>query len=144
MYFRKALEGVEEVLLDYAVTHPEKVDNKDSSKVAGNAVVNTSPAASDIVQPPPRTYLQKLHLFRLMPDWPTIGQMFTMMYRPLVIFFYFPNVVWAGFLYGASLCLYQVGNATVGFVLGGSPYNWTSDMVGLSYLAGIITALLHV
>ena len=144
IYFRSVIEGVSEETSD-----PVLVFGKED-EANGEVKSTTLPPQEkvDTVSTPTtsesRTYLQKLQLFRSLPKRPSVKQMFVMMYRPLQIFFYFPNVVWAGFLYGASLCLYQVGNATVGFVLGGSPYNWTSDMVGLSYLAGIITALLHV
>lgn len=138
IYFRSEVEGVDEVL-EGAPIEPEKIaqGEKTDDKLGGDLVVTeTSPPSSGIVYTPSRTYLQKLHLFRLLPQRPTVKEMFIMMYRPLLIFFFFPNVDWSGFLYGASLCLYQVGNATIAFILGGAPYNFSSNMVGLSYLAG--------
>lgn len=136
IYFRSEIEGVGG-LVETAATQHEAVGEKDEVKIAGDMVVNeSSPATSEITPSPPRPYLQRLALFRFHPNRPSKKQMFIMMIRPLMIFFYFPNVDWAGFLYGASLCLYQVGNATVAFILGGAPYNFSSSMVGLSYTAG--------
>ena len=135
IYFRSAIEGVNRSV---GSTKTEVVGEKGESKAAGDVVTSgsLSPAASDIVRSPPRTYMQKLALFRLLPQRPSNKQMFIMMVRPLMMFFFFPNVDWSGFLYGASLCLYQVGNATVAFILGGEPYNFSSSMVGLSYVSG--------
>lgn len=132
MYFRSVVEGV-------TVEMP-KSNLQDGKDEEANATVQATDTNEDSVSleafTEPRTYLQSLQLFRLLPNRPTVKQMGVMMYRPLQIFFLFPNVVWAGFLYGASLCLYQIGNATVGFVLTGPGYGWTADMVGLSFLAG--------
>ncbi|KIW73386.1 hypothetical protein PV04_01513 [Phialophora macrospora] len=141
IYFRSAVEGVNSPA---ETAQAEVVGEKSETKVVGEQVISesTSPAASDIVRSPPRTYWQKLALFRLLPQRPSNKQMLIMMVRPLMIFFFFPNVDWSGFLYGASLCLYQVGNGTVAFILGGAPYHFSSSMVGLSYTAGLIGSLL--
>ncbi|SCV06243.1 LANO_0H25246g1_1 [Lachancea nothofagi CBS 11611] len=47
----------------------------------------------------------------------------------------FPVVVWAGFLYGSSLVWFNVLNATAALILGGSPYNFSSSIVGVAYLS---------
>ncbi|KEF51345.1 uncharacterized protein A1O9_12695 [Exophiala aquamarina CBS 119918] len=140
IYFRSAIEGIDHETPEGVLKIGNKANEaSDTAQLAG--------AKEDIVTvdsgtfTEPRTYRRRLQLFRLLPNRPTVKQLGVMMYRPLQIFFFFPNIVWAGFLYGASLCLYQIGNATVGFVLGGPGYGWASDMVGLSYLAGVLGSL---
>jgi MFS family permease len=137
IYFRSVVEGISDEAPD-AVLKIGKVDEANATIQPAGTKEDVVTVESETLTEPP-TYWQKLQLFRLLPNRPTVKQMGVMMYRPLQIFFLFPNVVWAGFLYGASLCLYQIGNATVGFVLGGPGYGWASDMVGLSYLAGKFT-----
>jgi hypothetical protein len=138
MYFRSVLEGERTSVSDETPEATIAVNGKEAEKAEYLTPKEThnSVGGGEQVSPPQWTWTRHLALFRLLPDRPTVKQMFVMGYRPLQIFFLFPNVVWAGFLYGASLCLYQVGNATVGFVLGSAPYNFGSDMVGLSYIAG--------
>lgn len=136
IYFRSSIEGVSEDPADTIAAHKLDLDTEGNEKGPSEEPTTESVTPSVGVASESRTYVQKLQLFRLLPNRPTVKQTFVMMYRPLQIFFLFPNVVWAGFLYGASLCLYQVGNATVGFVLGGPGYGWGADMVGLSYLCG--------
>lgn len=65
-----------------------------------------------------------------------------MMWRPLVIFFKFPNVSWAGFLYGTNLSWYNVLNATMSLILTAKPYNFKASMVGTAYLAPLLGAAL--
>lgn len=139
IYFRSTVEGVNGA----DVVQTETTGEKGESKVDGDVVASasSSPPASDIVRSTPQTYIQKLALFRRLPQRPSNKQMFIMMIRPLMMFFFFPNVDWSGFLYGASLCLYQVGNATVAFILGGEPYGFSSSMVGLSYVSGSFATL---
>ncbi|KAH3670676.1 hypothetical protein OGAPHI_001191 [Ogataea philodendri] len=54
----------------------------------------------------------------------------------------FPAVLYAGFLYGASLFWYSVLNATEALVLGGEPYNFSPAMCGLAYVSPVIFALI--
>jgi MFS family permease len=48
-----------------------------------------------------KTYWQKLSLWSY--SGISFSQMLTMAYRPFLIFFQFPNIMWAGFSYGSSL-----------------------------------------
>lgn len=77
-----------------------------------------------------KTYVQKLALL----DKPRPFHLFRMMVRPL-LFFSLPAVVYAGFSYGSNLIWFNVLNGTTSLILGGSPYNFPSSMVGLSYLS---------
>lgn len=49
-----------------------------------------------------------------------------------------PVVFYAGFSYGSYLIWFNVLNATASVLLGGAPYNFSSSMVGLSYLSCMI------
>ena len=59
------------------------------------------------------------------------------MLRPLV-FLTFPVIFYAGFSYGSNLVWFNVLNATASLILSGSPYNFSSSMVGLAYLSPLI------
>lgn len=80
-----------------------------------------------------RTYAQKLSL----KDKPRPQRM---PYRILLSFrlISWPVVFYAGFSYGSYLIWFNVLNATASVILGGEPYNFSSSMVGLSYLATLI------
>jgi MFS family permease len=88
-----------------------------------------------------RTFFSKMRLWTKNPN---IGprQFVDMVWRPVYIFFAFPVVMWAGFYYALSLVWYSVYNATASAVYSGSPYNFSSASVGLSYLGPLIGALI--
>jgi hypothetical protein len=60
-----------------------------------------------------------------------------MMIRPL-LFFSLPSVVYAGFSYGSNLIWFNVLNGTASLILSAPPYNFSSSMVGLSYVSPLI------
>ncbi|KAK4946430.1 hypothetical protein LTR10_014629 [Elasticomyces elasticus] len=142
MYFRQTIEGIDEGAAEVVTG----VDSLGEKQEKTDAVTKNDPLqapASPVVMPGQhfvqrRTYLQGLALFRRMEGRPSVRQMFIMMGRPLWMFFYFPNVVWSGFLYGASLSWYNVQNATLALILGAAPYNFKSSMVGTAYLSPLI------
>ncbi|EMD00251.1 hypothetical protein BAUCODRAFT_145544 [Baudoinia panamericana UAMH 10762] len=88
-----------------------------------------------------KSFLQKLSLF----DKPRKQRM------PYRIWLSFKLITWpvifyAGFSYGSYLIWFNVLNATASVILGGAPYNFSSSMVGLSYvscLLGVIAAALY-
>ncbi|KAF1808179.1 major facilitator superfamily protein [Eremomyces bilateralis CBS 781.70] len=138
MYFRQTFEGVS---VDRGPADTEKVKGADEPTLA----MNSDASRVSTVEPsyrPERSYLQKLHLFVAWPERPSNKQLLTMAWRPLVIFFQFPNVTWAGFLYGTNLSWYNVLNATMSLVLGGAPYNFSASMVGTAYLSPFVGASL--
>ena len=81
----------------------------------------------------PKTYIQKLSLLDKKRDF----YLFRMMIRPL-LFFSLPSVVYAGFSYGSNLIWFNVLNGTASLILSGSPYNFSSSMVGLAYASPLI------
>lgn len=150
MYFRSTVEGVENDTIEgVAVEHqsrnemPEKV--KEGGQSGEIAITNASSRSQSPIREnfmPERTYLQKLNLFVAWPNRPTPKEHLTMMWRPLVIFFKFPSVTWAGFLYGTNLSWYNVLNATMSLILTAKPYKFKASMVGTAYLAPSIGAAL--
>jgi len=140
MYFRSTVEGEELEIAD---------SNKETEGVKGThddeedaKLETTSPAVSisPVSYASARTYAQKLALFTKMPGSPNNKQMFTMMYRPLLIMIWFPCTVWSGFIYGIHLSWYNVLNGTASPVLSAPPYNWSSALVGSAYVAPLIGA----
>ncbi|RMY14528.1 hypothetical protein D0868_01399 [Hortaea werneckii] len=88
-----------------------------------------------------KTYLQKLSLKdRSRPQ--------RMPYRCILSLrlLSWPVIFYAGFSYGIYLIWFNVLNATASLILGGAPYNFSSSMVGLSYLScllGVVAAALY-
>ncbi|ESZ93039.1 hypothetical protein SBOR_6560 [Sclerotinia borealis F-4128] len=81
----------------------------------------------------PKTYLQKLALKDKKRDFP----LFRMMMRPL-IFMSLPSIAYAGFSYGSNLIWFNVLNGTASLILSAPPYNFSSSMVGLSYVSPLL------
>jgi hypothetical protein len=83
-----------------------------------------------------KSFLQKMALLRK-EDLQKKNQLKGMLLRPL-IFFSFPVVFFSGFMYGAIVCYFNVLNGTASIILSAPPYNFSSSMVGLSYVSCLI------
>ncbi|KAJ5982590.1 hypothetical protein N7451_012690 [Penicillium sp. IBT 35674x] len=59
----------------------------------------------------------------------------TLVYRPFLIFLFFPNVMWASFQY-------SVYNATASSILSSAPYGYSTTIVGTTYLAPLLGAII--
>lgn len=98
------------------------------------APATTSSSLESATTPTPRkTYLQKLSL----KDNPRPQRMpyrFLLSLRLLT----WPVIIYAGFSYGSYVIWFNVLNATSSIILGGSPYNFSPAMVGLSYLSPLL------
>ncbi|KAK3386013.1 major facilitator superfamily domain-containing protein [Podospora didyma] len=145
MYFRDTLEGLEDnepigglVATDNPVSAPAVggIREKESRESSSNAS-----QTSGVVFAGKKTFVQKLKPFICMPGRPTNAQMFKAMLLPLAIIFQFPNVAWAGFIYGINLSWYNVLNATASPVLSAAPYNWGTGLVGSIYTGPVIGAI---
>lgn len=64
-----------------------------------------------------------------------------MILRPL-IFLSFPVIFYAGFSYGSNLIWFNVLNGTTSLILSGKPYEFSSSIVGLTYLSPLIGMIL--
>lgn len=78
---------------------------------------------------------KRLALVTKLPGRPTPQHMLWKSLYSLKIPFLFPNILWAGLLYGANIALYSVINATISMILGSSPYNFQPRMIGVAYLS---------
>lgn len=121
IYFRKSSEGV------------ESEDEKTGTEVN---------VQSTVEHPKPRTYWQKLNLVTIQPGHPSPIHTLKKSWRAFCIFAFFPNITWAGLLYGTNLSWYNIMNATMSSILGGAPYNFPPAMVGVAYLSPFIGAAL--
>ncbi|KXJ86559.1 major facilitator superfamily domain-containing protein [Microdochium bolleyi] len=72
----------------------------------------------------------------------TVSQAMTISWRPILMLIQFPNILWAGIQYGFTNSWYSVYNATAALILTGAPYNYTSSMVGVTYLAPLLGAII--
>jgi len=81
----------------------------------------------------PKIYVQKLALLDKKREF----NLFRTMLRPL-LFLSLPSVVYAGFSYGSNLVWFNVLNGTASLILSAAPYNFSSSMVGLSYVSPLI------
>jgi MFS family permease len=84
----------------------------------------------------PKTYWQKLAVFHYYPGQPILEHNI----RSLK-YLSWPVIFYAGFSYGSYLIWYNVFNNTASIVLGGAPYNFSSSMVGLSFLSAALGSL---
>ncbi|GIC92654.1 putative MFS transporter [Aspergillus udagawae] len=84
-----------------------------------------------------KTYIQKLSIVG--PQQPR-NNMFRRFYQTLY-YLSWPVIFYAGFSYGSYLIWFNVLNATASLILGSAPYNFSSSMVGLSYLACCLGAI---
>lgn len=86
--------------------------------------------------PSRKSYYEKLKVFDKQElRYP--NQLKEMVPRPL-IFLSFPVIFYAGFSYGSNLVWFNVLNGTASLILSGNPYDFSSSMVGLSYLSPIV------
>jgi len=112
---------------------PQIATGTDPEKSAAVPKSDPDVAASGTTVYKPKTYIQKLSL----RDKPRPFHLGRLMLRPL-IFLSFPVVVYAGFSYGSNLVWFNVLNATASLILSAPPYNFSSSIVGLSYVSPLI------
>ncbi|KAH3663519.1 hypothetical protein OGAPHI_004920 [Ogataea philodendri] len=92
---------------------------------------------NSVEYPPVKTFWQKLSLVGGVQKENHLVDYF----KAIVLMAQFPNVLYAGFLYGAALFWYSVLNGTEALILGAEPYNFSSAMCGLAYLSAVIFCL---
>lgn len=95
MYFRNTVEGVDTGESSNGTSTPDDMiaDTKEKSE---KTTVSPAVEGSNAVLKSERSYWSKLQLFAKMDGHPSLKQLWTMMYRPLLIMYYFPCVTWAG------------------------------------------------
>ncbi|EHK98148.1 putative Uncharacterized MFS-type transporter [Glarea lozoyensis 74030] len=135
-YDRAPIETVETSEPSPGISTPEGEFQSSSDPEKTSALGSPEPITETLagtIDDKPKTYFQKLALLDKKRDF----HLFRMMVRPL-LFFSLPSVVYAGFSYGSNLIWFNVLNGTASLILGGAPYNFSSSMVGLTYLSPLI------
>ncbi|KAL1896363.1 hypothetical protein Sste5346_004748 [Sporothrix stenoceras] len=150
MYLRTTVEGAddndESSKVEAATMGPDAVEAAPGTTEKTEKTAPASATSIRVASPiqafaPPRSYAQKLNLFRRISGRPSVKDMFVMMYRPLLLLVSFPSIVWAGFLYGSNLSWYMVVNGTMVVILGSAPYNFSTGAIGAAYISVFVGAV---
>jgi MFS family permease len=134
IYFRKGTESLEVV---YAADAAKKDDACEHNEQPANSASGCHGTEAGTATPR-KSRLQKLALVTKLPGRPTHKHMAWQVWQSLTIPIFFPNILWAGILYGSNLALYSVINGTISMILGSSPYNFRPTMVGVAYLSPFV------
>jgi hypothetical protein len=118
-----------------ATPKEETISSSDDPEKTAAAVKSDSNSenGAGIVHYEPKTYVQKLAFLDKKREF----NLFRTMLRPL-LFLSLPSVVYAGSSYGSNLVWFNVLNGTASLILSAAPYNFSSSMVGLSYVSPLI------
>lgn len=119
---------------DSSIMEPEEGSTDFSEKGTDNSGQGTERQLAR----PRKTFRQKLALW----DKPRKNMLWEMFKRPFLIFFRFPPVVYAGFLYGSGIIFFNILNASTSLILSSPPYNFKPSMVGLAYVSPIIVTFI--
>jgi MFS family permease len=141
MYFRHTTEGEQPVTHRGEVTDVNTVPPSPEKPQVPTAVFGDYDDSTTEKSVASRTFASKIMPFRRLSGRPSVKQMFFMMIRPLLIIIKFPNVAWAGFIYGINLSWYQVLNGTASPVLSAPPYEWRSAFIGCIYVGPMVGAV---
>ncbi|VUC35353.1 unnamed protein product [Clonostachys rosea] len=89
-----------------------------------------------------KTHWEKLRIFSKQGEVKQVFRRISLTFK----FFTFPVVCYAGFSYGSYVIWFNVLTATASYILSSAPYNFSSSMVGLSYVScciGVIIGALY-
>lgn len=120
--------------------HSGKGDEKKepTTTTATNNMTATDESMPAITATKEKTFLQKMSIWQTCP-----GQNPFVRSIQILKYLGWPVIFYAGFSYGSYLIWFNVMNGTASIILGGAPYNFSSAMVGLSYLScclGVVAA----
>lgn len=136
IFFRNTIEGVESSPSDENAADMVKDDAKEAD--AKRPVLEVARATNAIPMRQKRSFGQKLSLITRLPGRPSRRQTFLKTWRSLKIIVLFPNILWAGLLYGTNIAWYSVINATMSMILGEAPYHFSPSLVGVGYLSPLV------
>lgn len=94
----------EESMYTRASVEAEEVDNSYNANAPLSTAAPSTEATTKEAKTRTKTFLQKMKLWSYNKNSP--AQIFRIGYRPIFIFFLFPNIMWAGFMYGFALAWY--------------------------------------
>merc|ERR1712230_150883 len=146
MYFRQTIrdefvgENIQETDISSQVSQSEKSKGPVDSKAQLSSTSNSeSPIEqAEVWLTPKQSFLRNLRLWNLRaPDQPRTPWKSVLL--PLILLRY-PAMLFGGLLVGSVLSWFNVLNATTAEVFGNAPYNFTTNQIGLIYLASVIGA----
>lgn len=142
MYHRGTVEA--EAAADDGDRAREVTLEQSGTAASGKGLVE-APAAADvsagtIAPAAPKSFWRRMTLWeRSQLTW---RQALTVAWRPVLLLFQFPNIAWASWQYAFALAWYNVYNATASMILSAPPYSMDSSMVGVTYMAPLLGALI--
>jgi hypothetical protein len=112
---------------DTALHEPNLTSDEEKTVTVSNTIGSYTSAE---MYSPPKSFGQRLALWHPTPGKP-------MLQRAIDSLKYlgWPVIFYAGFSYGSYLIWFNVLNGTASVILSAPPYNFSSSMVGLSYLS---------
>ncbi|KAI1612946.1 MFS transporter [Exophiala viscosa] len=130
--YRRATVGIVEVTSGTQTPISEPRDEKEAEK---SASVRREPELASIEKGTfhygsNKTFFQKLSLWQPSPGQDVVGRAVQSLQ-----YLSWPVIFYAGFSYGSYLIWFNVLNATASLILSAPPYNFSSSMVGLSYVS---------
>ncbi|KIV83248.1 hypothetical protein PV11_05293 [Exophiala sideris] len=130
--YRRSTVGIVEVTSGTQTPITEAKDEKEAEKTASvkRELELASIEKGTFQYGSNKTFFQKLSLWQPSPGQDVVG-------RALMSLKYlsWPVIFYAGFSYGSYLIWFNVLNATASLILSAPPYNFSSSMVGLSYVS---------
>lgn len=136
-YHRSAIAPITDSDQDHPQTNKLADNCSDEEKAMKvQSTANTDVDHGTVIPSTKKTYLEKLKIIRR-EDLRSKVPLTNMVIRTFA-YFSFPVVVFSGFMYGSVVCYFNVLNATSSLILSGHPYNFSSSIVGLSYVSALI------
>ncbi|KAH7025068.1 uncharacterized protein B0I36DRAFT_366964 [Microdochium trichocladiopsis] len=114
--------------------------DRSPSPTATTTVTATAATSGTAIPQHPKPMWKRITFYT--PSELSVSQALTISWRPIVMLYHFPNILWAGFQYGFTNSWYSVYNATASLILTSAPFNFTSSMVGVTYLAPLFGAVI--
>jgi MFS family permease len=119
----------------------EETNYQRKSTGVGNAPTSRSAGPAVAIRDTEKPYLttsQSGAGFRAGTSTKTFGQKLSVWQERSLQYIGWPVIAYCGISYGSYLILFNILNATASIILSGAPYNFSSSMVGLSYVSCMI------
>ncbi|KAL2860305.1 major facilitator superfamily domain-containing protein [Aspergillus pseudodeflectus] len=141
MFFRdhllastETLDGISKSLEGTTADDVEKTgETKSSPTLQQSTTLSFREAPSSDTPRSTRPYIQKLKLWGY--QHPLQPNPFKVFFLPIKLLFAFPAMFFSGLLVGGTLAWYNAMSGSMALILGEAPYNFSTNTIGLTYLA---------